>query len=70
MIAAVALNKDSFKATPSYAFIIIFNIRLEHKLRKMIILINNDSEENFILQRFVKENGLIVDSIKRIKKIY
>jgi hypothetical protein len=29
---------------------------------------NNDFEENFISQRFVKENNLISDPIKRIKK--
>jgi hypothetical protein len=68
MIAAVALNKDPFKATPSHAFIIIFNIRLEHKLRKIIILMDNNSEENFISQRFVKKNDLIGDPIKCMKK--
>jgi hypothetical protein len=29
---------------------------------------NNNSEENFISQRFVKENGLINDLIKYIKE--
>jgi hypothetical protein len=68
MITAVTLNKDLSKITFSHAFIIIFNIRLEHKLRKIIILMDNDSEENFIFQRFVKENNLISDSVKRIRK--
>jgi hypothetical protein len=68
MIAAVALGKDSFKAISSHVFIVMFNIRLEHKLRKIIILMNNDSEKNFISQRFVKENDLISDLIKYIKK--
>jgi hypothetical protein len=68
MIAAVALNKDFSKITSFHAFIIIFNIRLEHGLRKIIILIDNDSEENFISQRFVKKNGLISDPIKYIGK--
>jgi hypothetical protein len=48
MIAAVALNKNPSKAIPSHAFIIIFNIRLEHRLRKMIILMDNNFKENFI----------------------
>jgi hypothetical protein len=64
----VTLGKNLFKATSSHAFIIIFNIRLEYKLRKIITLINNDSEENFISQRFVKENDLISDPIKCIEK--
>jgi 5S rRNA maturation endonuclease (ribonuclease M5) len=68
MIAAVALNKNFSKIIFSRAFIIIFNIRLEHRFRKIIILIDNDSEGNFIFQRFVKENDLINDLIKYIKK--
>jgi hypothetical protein len=68
MIAAVALNKNSSKAISSHAFIIIFNIRLEYRLRKIIILIDSDSEENFISQRFVKKNDLINNLIKCIKK--
>jgi hypothetical protein len=68
MIAAVTFNKDPFKTTFSHAFIIIFNIRLEHRLRKIIILMDNNSDKNFISQRFVKENGLIDDLIKYIKK--
>jgi hypothetical protein len=55
MIAAVTLNKNSFKIISSRAFIIVFNIRLEYGFRKIIILINKDSEENFISQRFVKK---------------
>jgi hypothetical protein len=68
MIAAMILNKNPSKTTSSHAFIIIFNIRLEHGLRKMIILIDSDYKENFITQRFVKENDLINDSIKCTKK--
>jgi hypothetical protein len=68
MIAAVALNKNSSKAISSHAFIIIFNIRLEYRLRKIIILIDSDSEENFISQRFVKKNNLISDLIRYIGK--
>jgi hypothetical protein len=68
IIAAVALNKDSSKATHSHAFIVIFNVRLEHGLYKIIILMNSDFEENFISQRFVKKNGLIGDPIKRIEE--
>jgi hypothetical protein len=68
MIAAVALSKNPSKATSSHAFIIIFNIRLEYRFRKIIALIDNDSEENFISQRFVKKNDLIDDSIKCIKE--
>jgi hypothetical protein len=64
----VALGKDPSKATPSHAFIVVFNIRLEHGLRKIIVLVNSDFEENFIFQRFVKENDLINDPIKYIKK--
>jgi hypothetical protein len=48
MIAAVALGKDLFKIISFHAFIIIFNIRLEYGFRKIIILIDNDFEENFI----------------------
>jgi hypothetical protein len=70
MIIAVTLGKNPSKITPSHAFIIVFNIRLKYRLRKIIILINSDSEIFFISQRFVKENDLIDDSIKRIKKIY
>jgi hypothetical protein len=36
--------------------------------RKMIVLINNDFKENFISQRFVKENNLISDLMGRMKK--
>jgi hypothetical protein len=68
MIAAVALNKNSFKIISFHVFIIIFNVRLEHEFRKIIVLMNNNSEENFIFQRFVKENSLISDLIKRIRK--
>jgi hypothetical protein len=68
MIAAVTLGKNSFKAIFFHVFIIIFNMRLEHELRKIIILINSDFEENFISQRFVKENDLIGDLIKCIRK--
>jgi hypothetical protein len=68
MIAAVALNKNFFKTISFYAFIVVFNIRLEHKFRKIIILMNNDFEENFISQRFVKKNDLIDDLIKYIKE--
>jgi hypothetical protein len=50
MIVAVALDKDFFKAISSHAFIIIFNVRLEYRLRKIIALVNNGSEENFIFQ--------------------
>jgi hypothetical protein len=59
MIAAVALDKDFSKTIFSYAFIIIFNIRLQHEFRKIIILIDNNFKENFISQRFVKKNDLI-----------
>jgi hypothetical protein len=48
IIVVMALDKNSFKAIFFHAFIIVFNIRLEHGLRKIIILINSDSEENFI----------------------
>jgi hypothetical protein len=70
IIAAVTLGKNPSKATSFYAFIIVFNVRLEHGLRKIITLMNNNSEENFISQRFVKKNDLIGDLIKYIKKIY
>jgi hypothetical protein len=62
------LDKNSFKAISSYAFIIVFNICLEYKFRKIIALIDNSSKENFISQQFVKKNNLISDLIKRIKK--
>jgi hypothetical protein len=68
IIAAVALDKDFFKAISFHAFIIVFNIRLKYKFRKIIILIDSDSEKNFISQRFVRENGLINDSVKYIKE--
>jgi hypothetical protein len=48
MIAVVALNKNSSKTIPSHAFIIIFNIRLEYRFRKIIAVMDNNSEENFI----------------------
>jgi hypothetical protein len=62
------LDKNSSKTIFSHAFIIMFNIRLEYRFRKIIILMDNNSEENFISQRFVKENNLISDLIKRIRK--
>jgi hypothetical protein len=68
MITAVALNKNSFKIIFFHVFIIVFNIRLEYRLRKIIVLMNSNSEENFISQRFVKKNGLISDSIKCIRE--
>jgi hypothetical protein len=68
MIAVVALGKDSSKTTLFYAFIIIFNICLKYGFRKIIILMNNDSEKNFIFQRFVKENDLISNLMKYIKE--
>jgi hypothetical protein len=68
MIAVVALGKDSSKVISFHAFIIVFNICLKYGFRKIIILINNNSEENFISQRFVKKNDLINDPIKYIKK--
>jgi hypothetical protein len=64
----VALNKNSSKIIFFHAFIIVFNIRLEYEFRKIIVLINNNFEENFISQRFVKENDLIGDLIKYIGK--
>jgi hypothetical protein len=68
MIAAVALGKNPSKIISFYVFIIVFNIRLEYRFRKIIILINNNSEKNFISQRFVKENDSISNSIKYIRK--
>jgi hypothetical protein len=68
IIVAVALDKNFFKAISFHAFIIVFNIRLKHEFRKIIILMNNNSEKNFISQRFVKENDLISDLIKYIKE--
>jgi hypothetical protein len=68
MIAAVALGKDFSKATSSYAFIIVFNIRLEYRLRKIIALMDNNFKENFISQRFVKKNDLIGDLIGCIEE--
>jgi hypothetical protein len=62
------LDKNSFKTTPSHAFIIVFNIYLEYRFRKIIALIDNNFEKNFIFQRFVKENDLIGDLIKYIKE--
>jgi hypothetical protein len=70
MIAAVALDKNPSKAIFSRAFIVVFNIRLEYGFRKIIILMDNNSENFFISQRFVRENDLINNSIKYIKKIY
>jgi hypothetical protein len=55
MIVVMTLNKDLSKAISSHAFIIVFNIRLKYGLRKIIALINNTFEENFISQRFVKK---------------
>jgi hypothetical protein len=49
LIAAVALDKDPFKAISFHAFIVVFNIRLKYRLRKIIILMDSNSEENFIL---------------------
>jgi hypothetical protein len=68
IITAVALNKNLSKTISSYAFIVVFNIRLKYRFRKIIILMDNGFKENFIFQRFVKENDLISDSIKCIKK--
>jgi hypothetical protein len=68
MIVVVALSKNPFKAISFHAFIIVFNIRLKYKLRKIIVLINNNSEKNFISQRFIKENDLINDLIKYIRE--
>jgi hypothetical protein len=68
MIVAVTLNKNFSKTISSHAFIIIFNIRLKYRLRKMIVLIDNNFKKNFISQRFVKKNDLNNDSIKCIKK--
>jgi hypothetical protein len=64
----VTLDKDLSKIIFSHAFIVVFNIRLEHGFRKIIILMDNNLKENFISQRFVKKNGLISDLMKRIKK--
>jgi hypothetical protein len=68
IIAAVALDKNSFKAISFHVFIIVFNIRLKHGFRKIIILIDSDFEENFIFQRFVKENNLINDLIEYMRE--
>jgi hypothetical protein len=68
MIIAVTLNKDSFKIISFHTFIIVFNIRLKYRFRKMIILMNNNFKENYISQRFVKENSLISNLIERIKE--
>jgi hypothetical protein len=68
MIAAVTLGKDFFKAISFHAFIVVFNVRLEYGFRKIIILVNNNFEEKFIFQRFVRENDLINDLIKYIKE--
>jgi hypothetical protein len=68
MITVVALDKDSSKIIFFHAFIIVFNIRLEYGFRKIIVLIDSDFKENFISQRFVKENDLISDLIKYIEK--
>jgi hypothetical protein len=64
----MTLGKNFFKIISFHAFIVVFNIRMEHGFCKIIILINNNSEENFISQRFVKENDLIDYSIKYIKE--
>jgi hypothetical protein len=48
IIVVVALGKNPSKITFSHVFIIIFNIRLKYKLRKIITLMNNNSKENFI----------------------
>jgi hypothetical protein len=55
MIAAVALDKIFSKTIFFHVFIIVFNIRLKYKLRKIIVLVDSDFEENFISQRFVKQ---------------
>jgi hypothetical protein len=68
MIAVVTLGKNLFKIIFFHAFIIIFNVRLKYGFRKIIILMNNNFEENFISQRFVKKNGLINDLIRYIGK--
>jgi hypothetical protein len=67
MIIAVALGKDFSKAISSHIFIVVFNVRLEHGFRKVIVLVDSGSKENFIFQRFVKENGLINNLIKYIE---
>jgi hypothetical protein len=48
MIVVVALDKDSFKIIFFRVFIIGFNIRLQYRFRKIIALIINNFEENFI----------------------
>jgi hypothetical protein len=48
MIAAVALDKDFFMVIFFLVFIVLFNVRLEYGFRKIIILVDNGSEENFI----------------------
>jgi hypothetical protein len=64
MIAAVALDKIPSKIIPFYVLIIVFNIYLVYGFRKIIILVDNSSEENFISPRFVKKNDLISDLMK------
>jgi hypothetical protein len=66
MIAAVTLDKDSSKTTSSRVFIIVFNIRLEYKLRKMIVLVNNDSEKKNYFTTIRKEER----SDRRFSKTY
>jgi hypothetical protein len=68
MITTVTLDKNFFKIIFFHAFIVVFNIRLKYRFRKIIILMNNNSEENFISQRFVKENDLINDLVEYIRK--
>jgi hypothetical protein len=68
MIVVVALDKDFSKITSFHIFIVIFNIRLKYGFRKIIILMNSNFEENFISQRFVKENDLISDLIEYMKE--
>jgi hypothetical protein len=48
IIAAVALGKNLSKATSSHVFIIIFNIRLKYRFRKIMVLMDSDFEKNFI----------------------
>jgi hypothetical protein len=50
MITAIALYKNFSKIIYFRVFIIVFNVRLKYKLRKIIILINNNFKENFISQ--------------------
>jgi hypothetical protein len=64
----MTLGKNFSKVISSHIFIVVFNVRLEHGIRNIIILVDNDFEENFISQRFVKENDLISDLVKYMRK--